>query len=194
MKLEPKQPKIFTICGPSGVGKDTVMKELEKFNLPLRRVITTTSRPMRIGESEGHPYHFVTKKKFQEMTAQDKFAEYAKVFNSHKGITKVELEKIIEGELGVLLQIEHQGAKTIKKKYPQSVVIVITPPSLESLEKRLRHRGDKQEEELKKRLEQNKYWKKDYGQFDYFVANPDNHPEKAAKEISEIIKKHLQLS
>jgi len=190
--MKTKNNKIFIICGPSGVGKDTVMKELEKFNLPLKRVITTTSRPMRPGESEGHPYYFVTKQKFQKMVAQDKFAEYAEVFDSHKGITKVELEKVIKGKVGVLLQIEYQGAKTIKKEYPESVAIVITPPSLKSLEKRLLNRGDKQKKELEKRIEQNKHWQKDYGQFDYFVTNPDNHPEKAAKKISEIIKNELR--
>src|SRR3989344_3128386 len=191
MNVKNKSPKIFIICGPAGVGKDTVMRELEKYTLPVRRVITTTSRPMRPGESEGRPYHFVSQQTFDEMIAAGMFAEYAKVFNSYKGITKTELEKVMNEEAGVLLQIEHQGAATIKKKYPHAVVIVITPPSLLALEKRLTQRGDKQAAELEKRLEQNKHWQHDYAQFDHFVINPDGHPELAAEQVAAIIKQNL---
>ena len=191
MSAKIKPPKIFIICGPSGVGKDTVMRELEKYALPVRRVITTTSRPMRPGESEGHPYHFVSQQTFDEMIATDAFAEYAQVFSSYKGITKAELEKVLNHESGVLLQMEHQGATTIKKKYPHAIVIVITPPSLAALEQRLTKRGDKQAAELKKRLEQNKHWQQDYAQFDHFVVNPDGRPELAAKQVAAIIKQNL---
>ena len=188
------QPVIFIISGPSGVGKDTVMRELEKFSLPLQRVTTTTSRPMRPGEREGVPYHFVSEQQFQQMIARGEFAEHARVFNSWKGITKAELEKVLDGKFGVLLQIEHQGAKTIKRLYPEAVVFVITPPSIAALNQRLTQRGDKQAEELQKRLAQNEHWQADYAEFEHFIENPDNHPEQAAKQIAQLITQQLGLT
>lgn len=188
------QPVIFIISGPSGVGKDTVMRELEKFSLPLQRVTTTTSRPMRPGEREGVPYHFVSEQQFQQMIARGEFAEHARVFNSWKGITKAELEKVLDGNHGVLLQIEHQGAKTIKRLYPEAVVFVITPPSIAALNQRLTQRGDKQAEELQKRLAQNEHWQADYAEFEHFIENPDNHPEQAAKQIAQLITQQLGLT
>lgn len=190
--MNKKVNKIFIICGPSGVGKDTVMKELEKLGLPLKRTTTTTSRDMRPGEEQGNPYYFVSTDKFQSMIESGEMAEYAKVFDSWKGITKAELDKSLKEGQNLLLQIEHQGAKTVKSLYPdQTIVIVITPNSIEELNQRLINRGDRQEEELEKRLEQNKNWKEDYKDFDYFVNNPDGHPEIAAQEIAGIIKEHI---
>ena len=191
MNKKPTKPKVLIISGPAGVGKDTVMKKLKKFNLPLRRIITTTSRPKRKNEKQGRPYYFVSAKKFQQMIAEGKFIEYAKVFDNWKGVTKAELEKVVRSDKGVLLQIDWQGAKTIKKLYPQTVVIVITPPSIQTLDKRLINRGDKQTHELTSRIKKNKFWRKDYASFDYFVSNPENRPEIAAKQISKIIKSYL---
>ena len=191
MSSATSQPKIFIITGPSGVGKDTVMRELQKYNLPLQRVTTTTSRPMRQGETEGTPYHFVSEEKFNEMISAGQFAEYARVFNSYKGISRNELEEVKNGNQGVLLQLDYQGARTILKQYPQTIVIVITPPSIEILTSRLTQRGDKQNEELAKRLEQNKHWPQDYLGFHHYIVNEQDHPEVAAAAVAEIIKKSL---
>ena len=128
------------------------------------------------------------------MIARGEFAEHARVFNSWKGITKAELEKVLDGNHGVLLQIEHQGAKTIKRLYPEAVVFVITPPSIAALNQRLTQRGDKQAEELQKRLAQNEHWQADYAEFEHFIENPDNHPEQAAKQIAQLITQQLGLT
>jgi guanylate kinase len=184
-------PHIFIITGPSGVGKDTVMRALEKFNLPLQRVTTTASRPMRPGESEGNPYHFVTNDEFEHMVRQNKFAEHAWVFNSWKGITRDELEKVQNGNKGILLQLEYQGARTILAEYPHSTVIVITPPSVEVLNQRLISRGDKQAEELTKRLEQNKHWEETFAGFEYYVLSEQDKEDVAAGQVAAIIQRHL---
>jgi guanylate kinase len=183
--------KIFIITGPSGVGKDTVMRHLERFNLPLKRVTTTTSRPMRPNESQGNPYHFVNENEFQAMVERGEFAEHAKVFNSYKGITKVELNNVLESGKSVLLQTDYQGARTIKRHYPEARVLVIEPPSIQILNQRLRSRGDKQADELKKRIEQNANWRQHYAEFEHFVSNPDGHPELAAEEIAQIVSEEL---
>jgi guanylate kinase len=186
---------IFVIAGPSGVGKDTVMKELEKFNLPVERVITTASRPMRPDENEGNPYYFVSEEKFADMVEAGEFVEHAQVFNSRKGITKKALKKVLNKDKGVLIQIEHQGARTIKKLYPEANIIIIAPPSIQDLNNRLMGRKTiKAKDELAKRLSENQRWTEDYAEFNTVVENPTGHPELAAAKIADIIKEKMGLS
>ena len=185
--------KIFIITGPSGVGKDTVMRDMQSYNLPLQRVTTTTSRPMRAGETQGQPYYFISEQEFSGMIERGEFAEYARVFDSWKGTTHKELAEVANGNLGALLQMDYQGARTILSQYPETKVIVITPPSIEILNERLIRRGDKHKEDLAKRLEQNKRWHQDYANFHYYIENEQDHPEKAAATVAAIIKKEVSV-
>lgn len=186
---------IFVIAGPSGVGKDTVMRELEKFNLPIQRVTTTASRSMRPDETEGNPYYFVSEEKFSAMVKNGEFVEYAKVFNNHKGITKKALEAVLNQDKGVLIQMDHQGARTMSQLYPQATIIIIAPPSVKDLNQRLVGRGTiKQKLELDKRLTENKHWAEDYADFDTIIENPTGRPEATAAKIAQIIKEKMALA
>jgi guanylate kinase len=185
--LKPNQ-KLFVISGPSGVGKDTVIEGLRKFNLQFSWVITTTSRKLRKGECEEKPYHFVSPQKFQQMIKVGELIEHAGVYGNNYGTSYAALEEAFQKSDLVILKNDPQGAKTVKREIPQAVVIFILPPSLETIEKRLRHRGTDSEKVIQQRVAATKQDLADLAFVDYQVVNPEGHPEKAAAEVAEIIK------
>lgn len=184
--------KLFVISGLSGAGKDSVIEELKKKNLDFNWVVTTTTRGMRPGESEGYPYHFVSKEKFEEMIKNNEFIEWAMVYDNYYGSQKKDIEELLKSEKPVILKIDYQGAKTIKNKFPESVVIFIIPPSIKILEKRLRNRGQDSEEVIKRRLAEAEKELATLNQWDYVVTNEEGELEKTAEKIGEIIKKEAQ--
>ncbi|MGC9048615.1 MAG: guanylate kinase [Patescibacteria group bacterium] len=179
--------KLFVISGLSGAGKDSVIEGLRKENLNFNWVITTTTRPMRSGESEGRPYHFVSKEEFEKMIQNNELLEWALVYGYYYGLQKKDVEKLLKEDKPVILKIDYQGAKTIKNKFPEVIVIFIIPPSLEILEKRLRTRGQDSEEVIKKRLAEAEKELSTLDQWDYVVKNEEGKLEKTVRQIKKII-------
>jgi len=187
--------KIFIITGPSGAGEDSVIKGLKK-NFDISWVITTVTRPMRKGESQGHPYYFISKEEFEKKLKNEEFIEYADVYGKLYGTTIAELERVqaeaeTENKIGIW-KIEWQGVKIIKEKLPNIVTIMIDVPSLEILKTRLIKRGKDSMPVIEKRLKDAKGWDKHPEIYDYTVVNEENKLNETIKKVAEIIKKHIQ--
>src|SRR5208337_1487330 len=103
------QPLLIVISGPSGVGKDAVLKSLQQRKLDFHFVVTSTSRPARLNERDGIDYFFVTKEKFEEMIAQGELIEYAMVYDQYKGVPKSQIRQAIESGKDVIMRVDVQG-------------------------------------------------------------------------------------
>ncbi|MFH1189016.1 MAG: hypothetical protein V1652_04215 [bacterium] len=186
-----KKLPLFIISGPSGAGEDSVIEGLRDY-LRIERVITTTSRPMRLGDTEGNPYFFITRKAFQRGIAAKKFIEYAEQYNGNLyGVTKKEIDRVLKSDSVGIWKIEYKGVSHAKEIFPGIVAIMITAP-LTILEDRIRRRGGIPEEQLKERLIYTKEWFKHTNIYDYVVTNEEGKLEKTIKEVAEIIKKEMQ--
>lgn len=183
---------IFIISGPSGAGEDSVIEGLKKF-FDLERIITTTTRAMREGESMGIPYYFVSQEEFKEKISQDEMAEYAQEYNNNfYGVTKKELSRVQKtGKIGTW-KIEYKGVMTAKKKFPEIKSIYIAPPSLEILRKRILKRDSNVTEEyLKERMVYTQEWMKHEAIYDYKVVNEEGKLDETIEKVAEIIQNNL---
>lgn len=182
---------VFIISGPSGAGEDSIIEKL-KNELDIERVITTTTRKMRPGESEGNPYYFISGEDFQEKIRGGDFLEYAQEYNDNfYGVTKKEMERVKNsGKIGIW-KIEYKGVIAAKKMFPDIAAIFINTESLKVLEGRIRKRSNVTEEYVKERLSYTKEWLRHLDIYDYAVINRENELDKAAREVADIIKKEM---
>ena len=177
--------KLIILTGPSGVGKGTVVKEILGKDKNIWLSISATTRKPREGEKEGENYYFLNQQKFKEMIEQNLFLEWAKFAGNYYGTPLSSVnEKIKEGFI-VLLEIEVEGAKQIKGKFPNSISIFLLPPDKEELERRIRNRGTESEESIKKRLFRANYEISESNKFDFALIN--QNIEETAKRIVKII-------
>ena len=176
--------KLFVISGASGVGKSTVLKRVMEGNENLSFSVSATTRQARPGEVNGEHYYFVSQEKFQQMIAENAFLEYDKHAANYYGTPEFQVEEKLQ-KGSVILDIEPAGAKIVKGKRPDCVLIFIMPPSQEELERRLRGRGDTSEEQIGMRLER-AVWEMDQRSwYDYTVVN--DQADACAEKILEII-------
>jgi guanylate kinase len=180
--------KLFIISGPSGAGEDSVIEGLKKF-LPIERVITTTTRKMRPREYNGSPYYFISKEEFEKKIKKNELFEYAQEYNDQfYGVTRKEIERVVNcGKIGIW-KIEYKGATAIKKIMPEVVSIFIMAPTLEDIERRLLKRGASKEC-IKERMIYTKEWLKHKDIYDYEVINHENKLNEAIDEVKNIILK-----
>ncbi|MCL2555541.1 MAG: guanylate kinase [Firmicutes bacterium] len=177
---------MFVISGPSGVGKGTIYNiVLEKMPF-IKRSISVTTRQPRVGEAEGINYYFKTIEEYQQMIANGDFLETASVFQNYYGTPKAPILTMLEHGDDVMFEIDVEGAKQIKTKYPACIQIFIMTPTLKILEDRLRGRGTESKESLKIRLNGARGEIEQFKQFDYLVFN-DNLDE-AVESVMSIIK------
>ena len=176
--------KLFVISGASGVGKSTVLNKVMAERSDLRFSVSATTRAPRPGETNGINYYFVSKEKFQEMIAQDAFLEYDNHNANYYGTPIAQLEEKMQSG-HVMLDIEPVGAKNVRQKRSDAVLIFIMPPSMEELERRLRGRGDTPEDQIAIRLERAKWEIEQRHWYDHVVVN--DVPETCAEAILEII-------
>ena len=165
--------RIFVISGPSGVGKGTVVEQVLKNVENIYLSVSATTRQIREGEKEGVNYFFKTKKEFQEMINSDQFLEWAEFAGDFYGSPKFNINNYLSCGKDVILEIEIQGAKQIKEKCPDSVLIFLAPPSFEALEERLIKRQTESVEKVKIRLKKAKEEMNETKLFHYLVVNDD---------------------
>lgn len=168
-----KKGNLFVVSAPSGTGKTTIIKKVLKKMPDLYFSVSHTTREKRKGEKEGRDYYFVDEKTFKKMIKRGQMIEWAKVHKNYYGTSKREIFSKIEKGKDVLLDIDTQGSFQIKKKYPLSIHIFIMPPSYEELEKRLRGRGDLEENKINIRLSNAKREVKRWPRYDYVIVNDD---------------------
>ena len=175
---------LFVISGASGVGKSTVLKQVMEGREDLSFSVSATTRQARPGEVDGVHYYFVSQEKFQQMIEENAFLEYDKHAANYYGTPAFQVEeKLQKGP--VILDIEPAGAKIVKEKRPDCVLIFIMPPSQEELERRLRGRGDTSEDQIGMRLERAVWEMNQRSWYDYVVVN--DQADACANQILEII-------
>ena len=179
-----KERKMFVISGASGVGKGTVLKTVMEKRSDLLFSVSATTRDPRENEVDGVHYYFVTKERFEEMIAAGDFLEYDNHNANYYGTPIAQLEEKMQSG-HVMLDIEPVGAKNVRQKRSDAVLIFIMPPSMEELERRLRGRGDTPEDQIAIRLERAKWEIEQRHWYDHVVVN--DVPETCAEAILEII-------
>ena len=178
--------KLIIITGPSGVGKGTVVKELLDRNKDIWLSISATTRNPRIGEKDSENYYFISDEKFKDMIDKKEFLEWAQFAGNYYGTPLSTVNEKIEKGFIVLLEIEVEGAKQIKEKFPEALSIFLLPPSKAELEKRIRNRGTEKEEAIDRRLSRADYEIASSDEFDFVLTNHD--VDETVKEVFKIIK------
>lgn len=165
--------KLYIISAPSGAGKTSLVKQLLGCLSGLTVSISHTTRQSRPGEMDGQDYFFVSIADFQNMLAREAFLEYAQVFDNFYGTAQQTVEDNLNKGLDVILEIDWQGARQIKKLLPDSLSIFILPPSTEQLQLRLQSRGQDEPQVIKRRMRDAVNEMRHYDEFDYLVVNDD---------------------
>lgn len=164
---------LFIIAAPSGCGKTSLVQALIKASSSLSVSVSHTTRKPRAGEVDGANYNFVSVSEFKKMISEDKFVEHAEVFENLYGTSQELISNKLQSNIDVILEIDWQGARQVKKNLPHAISIFILPPSKDALELRLRNRAQDSELTIKKRMLDAKNQMRHYSEFDYLVINDD---------------------
>jgi guanylate kinase len=164
---------VVVISGPSGVGKSSFVSGLLRAPLDLVYSVSATTRPRRAHEAEGRDYWFLTREEFRRRVDAGEFVEWAEVHGELYGTLRTEIDAALRAGKNVLLDIDVQGGRAVRRGYPDGVLIFVLPPSMESLEARLRGRGTDSEERIRLRLENARREIALVQEYDYAVVNDD---------------------
>ncbi len=180
-----KKGILLVISGFSGAGKGTVVNRLREKYDGYALSVSMTSRAPRPGDVEGVNYFFVSREKFEKTIAENGLLEYAEYCGNYYGTPKAFVEDQLSKGKNVILEIEIQGAVNIKKAFPESLLIFITPPNARELENRLRGRGTETEEVIAKRLKRAAEESSGMDLYDYIIVNDEL--EECVDEVHRIV-------
>lgn len=178
--------KLLVLSGPSGVGKGTVVNELLKRRPKAALSVSCTTRAPREGERDGISYFFITKDEFRDKISKNGFLEYSEHFGNFYGTPRAFVEEKLKGG-DVILEIEVDGALQVKKSHPEAVLVMLLPPNMDELKRRLSGRGTEDKEKIAARLARVEYELGKKELYDYIVINDDL--EEAVTEIESILEK-----
>lgn len=181
--------KVIIISGPSGVGKDTIIGALRRrHDCPdLHFVVTCTTRPPRDDEVDGVHYHFVARDRFMQMQRHGDLLESADVHGNWYGTPRTDVCQALAAGRHAVLKIDVQGARVVKSRVPDALLVFIVPPSLEALFQRLRERATETADELEVRQRHAAIELARQGDYDYVVVNATGEVDRTADRIVEII-------
>ena len=165
--------RLFIISGPSGSGKDTVLQELFKKCPDLLFSISSVTRPMRQGETEGEKYNFISREQFESMIANDELLEHNQFVGNYYGTLKAPVEAAINSGKDIIVEIDVNGAAQIRSKIKDAISVFIMPPSLEILKARLSRRGTETADVIEKRIAVALGEISRATEYDYIVVNDD---------------------
>jgi guanylate kinase len=185
--MTPRPGRLFVVTAPSGAGKSSLIRALMQDDPTLKLSISYTTRPPRPGEANGREYHFVDLPTFLAMQARGEFLESAEVHGNHYGTSRKAIEQALARGDDMLLEIDWQGARQVRRLYPGCVGIFILPPSVEELERRMRKRGQDAEAVIQRRLDNAREELAHRDEFNYAIINKDF--ETAKNALAEIIGK-----
>ncbi len=181
------QPLLILISGPSGVGKDSVVRALFRRQLPLHFVVTTTDRSPRVDEKEGVDYFFVSKERFEEYIARDEMLEYAMVYDNYKGIQKAQIREAMQSGKDIIVRLDVQGVKRVKSLCQEAVTIFIIPANYEEWLLRIKNRNTETPEDFRLRMKTARYEMEQLPEYDYVVVNARDRLEETVNVIEAII-------
>ena len=162
---------IFVVSAPSGAGKTTLCKQLVKTVDNIRTSVSFTTRQPRPGEIPDEDYSFVVEKEFSAMIDRGDFVEWARVHGNFYGTSRLKLEELVGAGYDVLLDIDTQGARQIRKVFDNAVSIFILPPSMKELKHRLEGRMSNSAEDMNRRLQRAVDEIREYKMYDYVIVN-----------------------
>ena len=177
------EPLVLVISGPSGAGKDSVVRRLCEMNPNLHFVVTATSRPMRPGERDGVDYHFLTREEFARRLDRGEFIEHAIVYGEHKGVLRSELTDALARGTDVIMRVDVQGARALKHMLPDAVFVFVIAESEEEHLHRLRLRGSEDEQSLSDRRAKLREEMACLPEFDYLIINRRGCLDETAKQL-----------
>ena len=177
---------LFIVAAPSGAGKSTLVNALLAQEPGIQLSISTTTRDPRPGETDGVQYHFTTAEDFISRTERAEFLEWAEVFGNYYGTSRLMIEKEMKAGTDILLEIDWQGARQVKKQFPDAVGIFILPPSIAALSERLHKRGQDEENVIERRLLAAGGEISHAPEFDYVIINEEFNV--ALSEMSAIVR------
>jgi len=180
-------PLLIVISGPSGVGKDAVLRRMKERGLPFHFVVTATTRPRRAGEVEGQDYLFVSQAEFEDLVRRGEMLEHALVYNDYKGIPRPQVARALASGRDVVLRVDVQGAGTLRRLAPEALLIFLLPASEAELERRLRARRTESADDLALRLRTAQQELERLDLFDYAVVNREYGLDQTVDTILAIV-------
>jgi guanylate kinase len=169
----PSPGKLVVLTGPSGVGKGTLLRSLLERHPEIYYSVSATTRSPRPGEIDGKDYYFINRSQFEQLIAAGKFLEWAEFAGNYYGTPREPVMDQIRAGKVVVLEIELQGARQIRRSFPSALSIFILPPSFQELEKRIRSRGQDSQEAIAHRLQRAREEIKAANEFDIQIVNDD---------------------
>jgi guanylate kinase len=185
-----KRGTLVVISAPSGAGKTTIAREIMKRNALLEFSVSATTRPKRAGEVEGRDYYFLTAEEVGRSVAADEFVEWEEVYGYYYGTLKKEVERALRAGRSVVFDVDVNGGISIKRHYPEAVLIFVAPPSMDVLKERLVKRRTENDETLQKRLDRVPMELEKGRLFDYQVVN--DVLERAITAVQKIVERYLE--
>lgn len=181
-----KRGSLIIISGTTCAGKGTVIKKLLERNKNMVLSLSYTSRPIRKGEVDGIDYKFISHEEFERKIKNEDFLEYAKVrYGEYFGTPKENIENLLEAGKDVILEIDVQGAKQIKKKLPETILIFIMAPSMEEIKRRIKARGAETAEQIVDRFQTAYREINEVNKYNYVVVN--DNLEEAIQKVEAIL-------
>lgn len=180
--------RLFIVSGPSGSGKDTILKEVFKRHPEIAFSISSVSRPMRKGEVEGEKYHFISKAEFEKLIADDMLIEYNEFCGNYYGTPKAPVISAVDSGCDIILEVDVNGAEKVRRVMPDAVSIFIMPPSYDELYRRLCGRGTESQEVISARMNTALSEIARAGEYDYIVVN--DSIDEATEDLLSVILSH----
>ena len=177
---------LIVLSSPSGAGKTTISRKLMEVDPSITMSVSATTRPMRPGEVEGHDYHFVDDAEFEQLVADDEFAEWAYVFDHRYGSPKEPIKEALKDGRDILFDIDWQGTQQLEYAFRTDLVrIFILPPSMAELEQRLHDRGTDSDEVIDFRMRRAAVEIGHWAEYDYVLINDD--VERCSRDVQAIV-------
>ncbi len=186
-QASPAPPLLVVLSGPSASGKGTLVAALRELDRPWHFAVTATTRPMRTGEVNGEDYIFLDVDTFLRMRERDELLESAQVYDRWYGVPRQQVRDPLIAGKDVILEIDVQGAATIRQIAPEALTIFVMPASIEELKGRLAGRGTEDDSEMNRRLQEASVEISRISEFDYRVVNRNEALDDAVREIDAII-------
>ncbi len=183
--MNQKRGLLIVFSGPSGVGKDSILKKVITSKGNLKLSISCTTRVPRDGEIDGKDYYFITKKEFMGMAAKGEMLEYACYCKNYYGTPLSKVKEELSRGNNVILEVEVKGAMQVMQKFPDAVSIFVVPPTLSDLRKRIKNRGTDAPEEIENRIFEAKREINMAKKYEYIIVN--DVIDKCAENILKIL-------